>query len=262
MKKVLQSFLLEIREIVKSWRIWLLLGWQDIRLRYRRSYLGPFWITLSMALMIYSMGLLYGGLFHMDLKTYFPFIAGGLLAWNLISTTVIEATNAFMESACYLKQIKLPHSTYILRILTRNYIIFFHNIIAILPLIFFLKIRVNMFLLFGGLFITGLCCFSYGMIIAMLGARFRDVKQIIISVMQIIFLVTPIMWMPQMLPQRFRFAITYNPFQHLIEIVRSPIIGQTTSFQSIWIVLIGTVIGWVFMSWLLLRAKHRVVFWI
>src|SRR5262249_37328135 len=53
----------------KSW-FWGALAMQDIRLRYRGSIIGPFWLTLSMAIMIGAMGFLYSKLFNQDMTTY------------------------------------------------------------------------------------------------------------------------------------------------------------------------------------------------
>src|SRR5438477_7497650 len=94
----------DIKDGLRGWRIWLLLSWQDIRLRYRRSSLGPFWITLSMAISIYTMGFLYGHLFKADLRNYYPFLAAGMLTWNLIYILIVDGTNAFIEAEDYLKQ--------------------------------------------------------------------------------------------------------------------------------------------------------------
>ena len=78
----------DIADGLKSWRIWLLLAWHAVKLRYRRSTLGPFWITISMAITIYTMGILYGHLFKINLAVYYPFLATGILGWNLISLIV------------------------------------------------------------------------------------------------------------------------------------------------------------------------------
>ena len=95
-------FALALQDITQgllSSRIWLLLAWQDIRLRYRRSILGPFWITISMAISIYSMGFLYGNLFKMDLQQYFPFLATGLLTWTFINTVISDSTNVLIDAS-------------------------------------------------------------------------------------------------------------------------------------------------------------------
>ena len=80
-----QKAYLDLWEGLKKWKIWMALAWQDIKLRYRRSVIGPLWITLSMAITVYSMGFLYSRLFHMDLDSYFPYLVSGMLAWGVIS---------------------------------------------------------------------------------------------------------------------------------------------------------------------------------
>ncbi|HLB58330.1 MAG TPA: hypothetical protein VJL60_05900, partial [Gammaproteobacteria bacterium] len=105
---------------LKSWRVWTLLAYQDIKLRYRRSVLGPFWITISMAITAYTMGYLYGHLFRSDLDTYIPYLTAGLLGWALISNSILELTETFTNYEGMLKQIKLPYSLYIHRVAARN----------------------------------------------------------------------------------------------------------------------------------------------
>src|SRR6185312_432098 len=115
-----QLALTDIKDGLMNWHIWFLLSWQDIKLRYRRSTLGPLWITLSMAVTIYTMGLLYSHLFKMDLTTYYPFLATGMLTWSLISTLLNEGTSIFVESEHFIKQMKQPYITFILRVTARN----------------------------------------------------------------------------------------------------------------------------------------------
>src|SRR5579862_3521855 len=109
-KKNAQLARQDFNEGLIKWRIWLVLAYQDVRLRYRRSVLGPFWITISMAITVYSMGYLYGHLFHTDLQSYFPFLVAGMLSWALISSQITDLAEAFSSSEGLLKQIKLPYS--------------------------------------------------------------------------------------------------------------------------------------------------------
>jgi lipopolysaccharide transport system permease protein len=247
-----------------SWRIWLLLGWQDIRLRYRRSQLGPFWLTISMAVTIYSMGFLYGHLFKMDLNTYFPFLASGLLVWTLIATTINESTNCFIEATSYLKQMKLPYIVFVLRIVTRNFIIFCHNIIAVIPIIIFCHIKAGWWLLAlpFGIFIVLLNGMVYGVILAMLGARFRDIAQIIVSLMQVFFFMTPVMWVSSKIPPQYQFVVKLNPFAQFIDLVRAPLLGVWPSLYSYLTTLAITAIGIALMLLIYYRGRHRIIYWL
>lgn len=256
---------LDIKDGFSKWRIWVMLAYQDIKLRYRRSVLGPFWITLSMAITVYSMGFLYSHLFHTALSEYFPFLVAGMLGWSLISTMVIEFTDGLVASDGLIKQIKLPYSLYMHRIAARNIMIFFHNILVIVPVFIFyhasVKINLYTLLLIPGLMVIYFNALSFGLILSMIGARFRDVPQIIKSLVQVIFFVTPVMWAPHVLGNRV-YVVDINPFFAFIELVRAPLLGTVPTLKNIGMVALVSLIGIVISSILFTRYRARIVYWL
>lgn len=254
----------DLGEGLVSWRIWLLLSWQDIRLRYRRSLLGPFWITISMAITIYSMGFLYGHLFKTDLRAYYPFLAAGMLSWALINMLITDGTNTFVEAESYLKQMKLPYSIFLLRTICRNFIIFFHNIVVIVPIliIFHIGISLHLLALIPALLLIALNAFVYGMIFAIVGTRYRDIGQIILSLMQVAFFLTPIMWNANILPAHYQFVVKLNPFAQFIELMRAPLMGSLPSHYAIASTLAITLLGIVMALCLFSRVRHRIIYWL
>ncbi len=265
--KVVTNWHLAINDIKNgliNWPIWLLISWQDIRLRYRRSSLGPFWITISMAISIYTMGFLYGHLFKMDLKDYYPFLAMGMLSWNFIYILIVDGTNAFIESENYLKQMKLYYSIFVFRIVSRALIIFLHNILVIVPiiLIFHVKLTFATLLIFPALLIIVFNGFCYGMVLAMIGARYRDVIQIIVSLMQVAFFLTPIMWNPSVLPQQYQFVVALNPFAQFIDLLRDTMLGQIPSNYTLSFTLMVSLIGFVIMLSIFTKVRKRIIYWL
>ncbi len=251
---------------ITQWRIWLLLAYQDIKLRYRRSVLGPFWITLSMAITVYSMGFLYAHLFKTDMRQYYPFLVAGMLAWSLISVVITELTETFISSDSLIKQIKLPYSAYIHRVAARNIIIFFHNLIVMIPVlvIFHETIKVNFYtlLLIPNLMLIYINIFSFGMILAIIGARYRDISQIIKSLIQVAFFVTPVMWNPAVLPPQYQQFIPLNPFYIFVELLRAPLTGTPNSLPIIAIALLITGIGICTSALLFTRYRARIIYWL
>jgi ABC-type polysaccharide/polyol phosphate export permease len=259
-----QLALSDIKQSVLSWRIWLLIGWQDIRLRYRRSSLGPFWITLSMAITIYTMGFLYGHLFKMDLNKYYPYLAAGMLTWNLINLLIIDGANAFIEADNYLKQMKLPYSVFLMRIVWRSLIVFAHNIVVIVPIliIFHVPMGLNLLMIIPGLFIiavTGLC---YGLVLAMFGARYRDVSQIIVSLMQVAFFLTPVMWNASILPPRYHYIVEFNPLAQFVELLRAPLTGTFPTTYSLVLTSCIAILGAGFALSIFVRNRKRIIYWL
>ncbi|WP_420421781.1 ABC transporter permease [Simkania sp.] len=247
---------------IKQWRVWLLLGWLDLKLRYRRSYLGPFWITISMAVMIYSMGFVYSKLFHMNLAEYFLYISGGMLAWFLLSTTLIEMMHGFTDSQTFILQLKMPFSVYIMRVITRNFIVLGHNVLAVLPLLICFKCMPNFPLVFFALAVIAVSMLSIGTLFAMIGARFRDVQQVIASILQVGFLLTPVMWNADMIPGRAILAVYMNPFYYYVELLRCALLNTHPPA----IVIKGCVAialgGTALMLLVFSRLRHRIPFWL
>lgn len=262
--KKYQLALNDIADGFKAWRIWLLLAWQEVKLRYRRSTLGPFWITISMAITIYTMGILYGHLFKMDLALYYPFLATGILGWNLISLIVNDATMTFVNAEQFIKQMKQPYSGFMFQSVTRNFIIFFHNILVLVPLIIFFHIQINpnTLFIFISLLILWINAVSYSTILALLGTRFRDIPVLVASLIQVVFFLTPIMWSPSILPERYHYIIELNPFAQFMELFRNPLLGKLPSNYALVTTFSLTILG-VFSAYIIFsRYRARIAYWL
>jgi lipopolysaccharide transport system permease protein len=251
---------------VMQWRVWLVLAYLDVKLRYRRSVLGPFWLTISMAITSYSMGYLYGHLFHTDLQSYFPFLVAGMLTWALLSSQITDLTDSLSSAEGLIKQIKLPYSIYIHKVAARNFIIFFHNILVIIPILAIFhevaKVNWNTLLLIPGLFVLYLNSIFYGLILGMIGARYRDIAQIIKSLIQVAFFLTPVMWNPDILPAKDWYVVTFNPFYAFIELIRKPLLGMQPSTTTIEMAAGLTLFGAIVCFSMFSKYRSRIVYWL
>jgi ABC-type polysaccharide/polyol phosphate export permease len=256
--------LIDIFVGLKEWRIWLLLAWQDIQLRYRRSTLGPFWITLSMAITIYTMGLLYGRLFKIDLVQYYPFLASGILTWGLIASLLTEGVSIFVEAEPFIKQMKQAYSVFVFRVVSKCFIIFLHNILVLVPIIVMFQVKISIYTLFlpfslALIWVNGV---SYGTILALLGTRFRDIAQLIVSLVQVVFFLTPIIWSPSILPERYHYIIRLNPFAQFMELVRKPLLGSLPSQYTLLFTSAITLLGLVISFRIFTRYRARIAYWL
>jgi lipopolysaccharide transport system permease protein len=245
------------------WRLWGMLGWDDIRQRYRRSVLGPFWITLSMGVFIFVLGIIYARLFKVDVSTYLPFLSAGFITWGFISQTANEACRAFLDGERIIKQIKLPYMIYVLRLVYRNFIVFLHTIVIFIPVALFFQVKFGLVTLLA---LPGLAMVYYSqiwmtVILGILGTRYRDLAPIIVTATQIMMFATPIMWPIENLGDSTLIA-TINPLYHLLEIVRAPLLGSSPPLLS-WLVSIGVAtVGSLIAFALLVRSERRLVFWL
>ncbi|NEX17224.1 MAG: ABC transporter permease [Halochromatium sp.] len=255
------------RDIAAGWclrRLWGTLALQDIRQRYRRSKIGPFWLTISMGVMIGALGLLYGTLFKIELGDFLPYVAAGFVVWGLMSGFVMDSTNSFIAAEGLIRQLSVPLSVHIYRDIWRNLLIFAHNfwIFVIISLLFGVFPGPFAFLLaLLGVSILALNALWLGLLLGLISARFRDIPQIIASVIQVTFFLTPIIWQADMLPER-AIVLNWNPFYHFLELVRAPLLGQFPSFSNWVAVLLMTATGWLLTIFIYAKYRWRIAYWV
>lgn len=248
----------------KLYSLWLTLAWVEIKQRYRRSIIGPFWITTSTGVMIASMGPLYGYLFDQDISHYVQYLAVSMIVWSFISSSINESGAIFISAESYMKQMPLPLSVYVYRHLAKSLIIFTHNlfIIPVVFLFFPVEKSPNYWLLVLGIFLLSANLFWIYFCIALLSARFRDIPLIVVNVMQAAFFITPILWRVDMLKGRGHMFMGLNPIFHLIEVVRVPLLGEPVNISS-WVISFFILGSGGFLTFLLFsRYRARIVYWI
>ena len=243
--------------------LWLTLGWNDILQRYRRSVLGPFWLTASMAIMVIALGVLYAELFKTPVNDLLPYLCVGLLVWNLLSSFLIEGGVLFAGSESYIKQVKLPYSVYVYRSAWSKLIIFAHNVVIYFGIMIYFQIWPGIVALLAipGLVLVVINGALINLCIGIISARFRDVPPLVTSVVQIVFFVTPIFWKPELLRSKGYIA-DFNPIFHLIEIVRTPLLGGLPSATNYFAVLLITLVNLAITGALFARFRSRISYWV
>jgi len=258
-----RAALLDLTETARLWRLCWTLAWLDIRLRYRGSMLGPFWLTLSTAAMVGSMGFVYAILFRMHLREYLPFLALSLVLWSYLTTLVTEGCMAFTQAESMIRSARMPYSLYAARIVVRNLLVLAHNVVVIVAVYALLQVWPGWDALLA---LPGLALWLFDgiaacLLLGALCARFRDIPPIVGSVMQMAFFISAVIWKPGQLGAQ-EWLMAFNPFFTLLEVVRAPLLGDWPGV-AVWAsalfwsaVLCGT-------AWLLFaRVRGRIAFWV
>jgi homopolymeric O-antigen transport system permease protein len=248
---------------LRSWPLWASLAAQDIRLRYTRSVIGPFWLTLSMATMVLGLGFMYAGLFGIATREYIPYVATGLVIWGFISTCLMDGCVAFSSAAAAIKQFPTPLSIYAYRVVWRNFLVLMHNMIIYVGIALLFGIWVglgNILLAALGIVVLCLNAIWTSLFLGVVSARFRDVPPIVTSFIQVAFFLTPVFWRADQLPERASF-VKYNPFLYYVEIVRAPLLGGASQLDN-WIVVLSlTCIGCLVSFLTFIRFRRRLSYW-
>lgn len=254
----------DARGCLHLWRLCWTLAWLDIKLRYRGSMLGPFWLTLSTAVMVGAMGLIYATLFKMNLREYLPFLALSLVLWNFLGALVADACQAYAQVDSMIRSVRMPFTLYAARIVVRNVLILAHNLVVIVAVFALLGVAPSheSWAALPAFALWLLDAMAVSVLLGPLCARFRDIPPIVGSIMQMAFFVTPVIWHPELIGPERAWVLTYNPFFSLLEIVRGPVMGGAPG-ASIYLSALLTSILLCGVSWLFFaRVRGRVAFWV
>lgn len=256
-----------ISDIVSAARnadLWGYMGWHDVRQRYRRSVLGPFWITIATVVFIALMTVVYSGLFNQDIATFLPLVGTGLIVWTLIAGCIGDGANVFISASTIIRQIPAPLPVHVFRLLWQQFIYFLHNVVVVVLIVILVGVPVNWatLLVVPGLALLMINLWWIVLLIGSLGVRYRDVPTIVQSFLPALFIITPVMWQESFLPPNRQWVAFANPFTHLIEIVRLPTIGVVPPLK-IWLAcilmaLVGSLLAIVVYG----NARTRVAYWL
>lgn len=252
----------DIGEAAVGWRVWVGLGIFDIRARYRRTSLGPFWIVIATTASIALLGVMYGTIFRFDLQVYLPFIAVGLVVWSLLSGLLSESPSILYMNDYVLRNYRISPMVFALRMIVRQAIIFLHNLVPLVIVFVLFRVPFTTAQLLAplGLLIVFLNGLWLAVLLGIIGARFRDTLEIVNLILSIAFLSTPVMWRPEMLGD-FAFLADYNPLAHLLTIVRAPLLGEIPDFQTYLCCLLMLAIGGVLSIAVYHRFRRYTAFW-
>ena len=245
------------------WRLWAPLAWMDVRQRYRRSILGPFWITFSLGLTVLGLGVVYGALFAQDLHDYLPYLATGFIVWGLISSLLTESPYTFIVADATIKQIPFPLSTFVYWQVTRNLIVLAHNLLVYLIVIAVFRLNPGWTLLeaLPGLCLLGLNGVAFAFFFGLVSARFRDIPQLVVNASQLIFFITPILWSKDRLASK-PWVASLNPFNYLLDIVRDPMLGHGVPAFTWEIATALTLANLAVSIFVFTRYRWRIPYWL
>ena len=254
---------LDVREGLRQWRLIWALAWLDIRLRYRGSMLGPFWLTISTGAMVAAMGVLYAVLFRLQLRDYIPFLALSLVLWNFLGALVSDACVAFISNEGMIRSVRMPFTLYAGRIVVRNLVVLAHNavVVVVVNLLLWSWPDGTALLALPGLVLWLVNALALTLLLGAVCARLHDIPPIVASVMQMAFFVSAVIWKPDQLGVH-EWALAFNPFFSLLEIVRGPLLGTVPSA-----LIVGCALGYSALlcgvTWFVFaRVRGRIAFWL
>lgn len=254
----------DMQASARLWRLWTHLGWGDILKQYRRSFLGPIWISVNTAIFIIVFSLIGAQLFNVPVAQYLSYFCFGHIFFTFFATSLNEGCQAYVAAEAFLKQAPYPKLTFVCRVMWRNLLMLAHNAPIALGVLLWTGTLERALPLW---WLLGLCLTVPAITLAIalasvLTARFRDVPMIVTSLMQIAFFVTPVMWRADQLTARGQLVVHWNPLAAYLELLRAPLLGQPPSPQALGMAvgMLLVLTGLFLLTYV--KVRRRIVYWL
>lgn len=253
----------DIADAIKLAPVWFHAGNIDVIWRFRRTVLGPFWHTLGLAAFVLVIGTVWSVMLRQDPVSFFRYISVSLIVWTLIATMITEGSGIIIAGQSTALSMRYPYVAFAFAHVWRALLLFAHHFVLYFAILVFTLFSPGWTVLLAlpGLVLVAANGVWMSLLVGMLSLRRRDLIPAVASGMQIMMFVTPIFWPKDLLGSELAFAADFNPFYHLVKIVRDPLLGTVPPIVT-WIWVIGTLIaGSTFTLWFYGRYRNRLPYW-
>lgn len=245
--------------------LWGRLGWLDVKRRYRRTTIGPFWNSITLAVYVLTVGTVGAAIWHQDIYDYLPFLVSGMIVWTLVSTIILESCSLFIAGQSLFRSIRFDYSVLSYALVWRNVLVLLHNFAVYFLVALVLKpslLSSTALLAIPGLVLVLLNGLWVSLLFGIVCLRFRDVPPLVSSALQIAMLITPLFWPADTLTGIKRFVfVELNPLYHVVDVVRGPLVGRVPEAISYGVVIAMAIGGWCLTYAVFKRFRKRIAYW-
>jgi lipopolysaccharide transport system permease protein len=235
----------------------------SLKRQFNRTKLGPFWIVLSQFVFISGLALVFSSVLKQPLVDFLPFISAGLITWTLIASAITSAPLVYLQGSSVIQSFRVPFAIFPMQSIVNGLILFAHGCaIHLLVMLALGKSIALMPLALVMVLLLVVILYPFVAVLGILGARFRDFAPAINSAMYMAFLMSPVIWQRQILAEDMRWIADLNPFAHMIEIVRQPMLGQWPPTLSLIICVVMAVVSVAVGETIFRRLSRPLPFWV
>lgn len=246
-------------------RLWATLSFRSVKNSYRRTYLGPWWHSVDQLLFTLGFGLVNSWLFGSSLANSLTYVGLGILGFSYISQTLLSGSQCLVTST-QLRYAQVPLASRMFKSQLESLIVFSHRILSMLVILAFTGGIAQIKILESIFGLALLMCWGLAVSLALgpIGARFRDVQPMVNLLLRLALFATPIFWSPDdgANNQALMKLANWNPFALLLELIRSPLLGQRVPalhIAAIVVLVIATAIsGLIIFSF----SYRRIQYWL
>ncbi|MBN8553778.1 MAG: ABC transporter permease [Caulobacterales bacterium] len=252
----------ELIASLKAWRTWFAIAMDDVAGKYRRTVLGPLWLVMIQAGFISGLWLLHRNIYGAGEDNFLAYLAVGLPLWSLLTMLVADSCDSLLKARGLIDSYPLPMAVHLFRSVATSVLIFAHSFVVSIIVLLATRepLTLTTLLFVPGLVIVIVFGFGLALTLGPLAARFRDLLPAAQAGMNLMFVLTPVFWIPT--PElRTSPLLQLNPFYHMMEVVRGPLLGHVdpvswtvASLTAVATLVIGIVV--------FIRTRPQITFWI
>lgn len=240
-------------------RAWWFVATSRTKERYARTVIGSFWLGLSNLLSIAVLGAVYRNVFKIeDFGNYIVYLGIGLTVWTTIASSMQASTSLYKTNADRIRNTSLNPIFYALEEWAFQAQTFFHSFGLVVITLSIYKPVLFVNLLTAGLApLINLLIFIYWipLLMSLVGAGYEDFYQIVPIALQLMFLLSPILYLKQSLGP-FSWIADCNPIYIILNCLRHGIIHGSVNTGQVLLIALLNIIG-VYMSTKLLSRKRK-----
>ncbi|MEO1368484.1 MAG: ABC transporter permease [Acidobacteriota bacterium] len=245
--------------------IWDLVS-RDLKVRYRRSFLGFVWSMLQPLLTMAVLMVVFSTIFRFDVRNYPVFALAGILFWNFFQQSIVTSMNSLKSVAYILQKLPVPMAVFPIATTISGIV---HLLFAMVPMMLVLlitghKIGPSLLFLPVSIFIAAIFTLGAGLLLAPLAVLFSDVIELVGVGLTLLFYLTPIIYPVAIVePHSFYPVVHFNPTRSILEVFRDPIyLAKVPPLQhlSLSVVLAGGLL--LIGMWVFRRFSDRIPFYL
>ncbi len=215
---------------------------RELKLKYKRTYLGYFWSLLNPILNLTILSVVFSHFVGRGMKDYTLYLFSGLIAWTFFQGSLVASSTALLENENFIKKVYLPKIIFPLSKVLLRALDFILSFVALTLIGLFFHIPFHQTLIFVPFATVLLFIFTLGasMMVSVATIYFRDVIYLSTVFLQLLYFVTPILYPDGALPPSYLPYLQLNPLYWQINLFHQLVyFGQVpTVFE--WAMGIGT----------------------
>ena len=202
---------------------------RDLKIKYRRSFLGYLWSLMNPLLMMWILTLVFSYVFRFDIANYPLYLITGQIVFNFFSESTTIAMSSIINNTALLKKVYLPKVVFPLASIASSFVNMLFSLTAIFIVMLATDVRFSstLIILPIGLLLLFVFSVGVGLVVSALAVYFRDLFHLYSVLLTVLSFATPIFYPVNIIPEDLQYILQYNPLYYMVSFFRQIILYDT-----------------------------------